>query len=257
MRCNPSDDRSALGLGRAYLNLSRFSAAVAQFNHALEINARTSGVHYYRGLAQRTARTIPFALDDFDEALRRDSQDGMLHYQRAYAMRMLGRYRDAESESLSALELIPNSSMLHYRHGTILAEQGRNEEPKSFFMRALALNPLRHERCSRTVPSRIITERSTTVINGSSTSLIPASPMTIVHSCICDSGITIWRLRTTVPRHRDQSSRRCCPRTPRAGLLGRRLARHSGCRVCRVAPNLFGRSSGRGENQSRNRASVR
>jgi len=92
----------------AYANLGNFTAAIEEFDKALELNPDDPRAHYNRGLAYANLTLYEKALQDYQRAADLAPQDPKARYGLATTYSLLGDAPAAIDFLAQALELAPD-----------------------------------------------------------------------------------------------------------------------------------------------------
>ncbi|MBN1815591.1 MAG: tetratricopeptide repeat protein [Anaerolineae bacterium] len=134
------------GLGYAYLGTnhiyrSDYSAAVAAYSRAIELNGRDIVAYGGRGAARYRLGEYALAVVDFDRVLDLDPGNAIVYNNRGYAYNNLGEYRRALTDLDHALELDPEFAIAYNGRGRTYVKLGEYERALADLNRALELDP--------------------------------------------------------------------------------------------------------------------
>jgi tetratricopeptide (TPR) repeat protein len=127
--------------GRRHRQRGRYEEALADFNHALELNPDESLAAYGRGETYLLMRRHEQALADFNRAIELDPDDTWTLVSRGQTYWLLGRYQEALTDLNRALELKPNDFAATANRGYTYRLLRQYEEALTDFNRTIELHP--------------------------------------------------------------------------------------------------------------------
>ncbi|HMF28859.1 MAG TPA: tetratricopeptide repeat protein, partial [Candidatus Cybelea sp.] len=101
---DPKSENAFFQRGRAEIGEEKWTAAIADFNKALEIDSSDSGAHYWLALAQFNLGSYPSALTEIEAYIPDNGDDGDGHLLRAQIEFKLGNAGEARTSASTALK---------------------------------------------------------------------------------------------------------------------------------------------------------
>eukprot|EP01034_Spumella_vulgaris_P033364 gene33364-41173_t len=132
------------GLGSIYYRQERFELAEYHFKRALGLNAESSVLHCYLGMAlhaQNTRAKSQEALGVLNRAIAHDPKNPQLHFQRAHVLVAGDNLEDALEALLIVHEHAPREPPVHALLGQVYHRLGHVKEAISHLNTAMDLDP--------------------------------------------------------------------------------------------------------------------
>ena len=144
-RKRPENARAWSGLGRAYVNASRYDEAIRVCNRALALAPSTnlfdSATTYCNlGLACAGIGRLSEAIQDYDKAIALNPDYDLAYNDRGLACAKMGRLAEATHDYSKAISLNPDYAQAYESRGIAYGRSGRLEEAMQDFDRAIALD---------------------------------------------------------------------------------------------------------------------
>ncbi len=98
IEADPKNVRALVLRGRAHGETLQHDKAVADYDAALKLQSRMTGIHQYRGVEQFKLGKINEAVADFDKVLELDPRQAAQHWQRGIALYYAGRFEDGRKQ---------------------------------------------------------------------------------------------------------------------------------------------------------------
>lgn len=133
-------ERAYLRRGNAYVELSRFADAVADFTSLIRINSKVAGYYDNRQYALKSMGRLREALDDANMVVRLASNYPFAYRSRGNVYDAMGRYDIAIDDYDKAISLEPHDAGLFIDRGKILEKAGRDREAIADFSHALDID---------------------------------------------------------------------------------------------------------------------
>ncbi|GEM_PF-581804 len=137
---HPDDIELRLKRGFEYLHLRAYEAAIADFEHVLELDAKNAQAYVGLGEAYFYLRRWKEAESAFETAISFDEHSEEAHYNLGYLYYWWGRYRQAAREFAWAAELNPESVRDLTWEALAYAKAGMVEEARQAVDAAFALD---------------------------------------------------------------------------------------------------------------------
>jgi tetratricopeptide (TPR) repeat protein len=135
IRLNPQFEKAYLHLGVVLIASRNFSSALAQLDHAIELDARDVDAWFYRGSTEES-------LGNSEAALRsKTPDDPEVHNSLAFTLLQRGDADDAITEFHRAIELRPGDASLQGNLGTAFLQKADLESAIAQFRTALKMSP--------------------------------------------------------------------------------------------------------------------
>jgi spermidine synthase len=128
-------------LGITLAQKGRFSDAVAEFRHSLDLDPESAGTHWHLGAALAASGARQDAIAHLRRSVAIDPRNPQARTDLASLLIDAHLPDEAVEESRAALDLAPDSVAAHNSLGIALAMQGHVDDAIDHFERALALNP--------------------------------------------------------------------------------------------------------------------
>jgi tetratricopeptide (TPR) repeat protein len=130
--------------GRAYQFINRYSLAIADFEHLIQIDPQRAIFYVLRGIAYYNWRPADLsylhqAIADCDQAIQLDSKIELAYSVRAACYSYLGDDLQAIEDFTTVIALNP-SAIAYYNRGAVYAQQCYPQAALKDFNRSLALN---------------------------------------------------------------------------------------------------------------------
>ena len=129
------------GLGTIYFRQEKFELAEYHFRRALSINARSSVLHCYLGMALHALKKNIDALKLLEKAIAADPKNPLPKYQRANVLMSEGRLHEALNELEDLKEVAPRESSVFFLMGRIYKKLDQLEPAMHHYCIALDLKP--------------------------------------------------------------------------------------------------------------------
>jgi len=126
--------------GWAYLQMSKYDEALADFNRAIELDDKLDWAIANRGLTYRLMDKYDEALVDFNRALELDDKYAWAIANRGLTYRLMSRYAEALADFTRALELDDKYAWAIASRGETYRLLGKYDEALADFTRALELD---------------------------------------------------------------------------------------------------------------------
>jgi protein O-GlcNAc transferase len=138
---NPKSPEAHANLGNVFLQLRRFSDAVASYDKALAIRPVLLDALVSRGFALQELNRHSEALASYDRALAVRPGHAPSLFNRGNALQELGRHDEAIASYDRALGVMPGDAAILNNRGTSLLMLGRFEDAIASYDQALAIDP--------------------------------------------------------------------------------------------------------------------
>lgn len=128
---------------RAYTKEKKgdLDGAIADFNHAIEINPKHAEIHVNRGVAKAKKGDLDGAIADFDHAIELDAKNLYAYWDRGLAKSKKSDYDGAIADYSHAIELDPREAGTYYSRGYARHRKGDLDEAVADYTHAIELNP--------------------------------------------------------------------------------------------------------------------
>ena len=128
-----------LGHGSMHMRRGDITAALDDFNRAIEMEPTNAMAYSNRAAAYSKLQDMEKALANYDLAIQNDPNYANSYSNRAYAYYKLGRYEDGVADCNRALTLRPDHPYTYSNRGLCRAALGDKEGARADFQRALTL----------------------------------------------------------------------------------------------------------------------
>ena len=132
---------SAISGGSLYLDLGNQSAALADLNHAIELNDHTAQAFYQRGYVYIAMKNFDAAVTDFNRAIRLAPEMAWAYQGRGTALMSKGQLLEAMNDFNRAIERDPNMDTAYCNRGLVKLFLGDESEAQKDFAKCLRLKP--------------------------------------------------------------------------------------------------------------------
>jgi Flp pilus assembly protein TadD len=126
-------------LGDVYFSRGDLGKAFAEYETALKLNGKDSGIHYKKGLLLVIGRMNEDAILEFQEALNKESKHALSHEGLGLAYFQMKKYEAAEAWFRKAVELNPKLWRAHNFLGIIYDYRKQYEEAIDEYKAAIAV----------------------------------------------------------------------------------------------------------------------
>src|SRR5271155_5357173 len=107
---NPSDAAAYNTRGVVYAKLGRYSNAIQDFSHTIELDPHFSGAYTNRALAYRQTKKDDLAMQDFNQGISVNANDAAAYLGRGNLERAHGDYSGALNDLNQAIRLNPEGA---------------------------------------------------------------------------------------------------------------------------------------------------
>jgi tetratricopeptide (TPR) repeat protein len=138
---SPVDGPGYLRRGMAFAARRDYSHALADFDHAAELDPGNADVFYQRGVARWSSRQAVLAMADFDQALTLNPEMVKALMTRAELRLASGDDKGATADFAAAERAMPNDAYQVVRIGMSYSKMGRYQPAIELYDRWIAANP--------------------------------------------------------------------------------------------------------------------
>lgn len=89
--------------------MGEYDAAIADYNKAIELNAKEPTIYFSRGLAHFNNKSFTPAIADFGKVIELDPDEAMAYFKRGSALEKVGNFEKALTDYQKAVELDPDN----------------------------------------------------------------------------------------------------------------------------------------------------
>ncbi len=141
LQAHPGFDNGYIGRARLRLVTGDTINALADINHAIDINRNATNAYVMRAdIIMKTEKNFQKALDDMNEAIRLQPQHAAFFINRAFLRYNLDDYFGAMADYDYAIQLDPLNSAALFNRGLLRAEVHDNNKAIDDFTKVLSLN---------------------------------------------------------------------------------------------------------------------
>lgn len=141
LQAHPGFDNGYIGRARLRLVTGDTINALADINHAIDINRNATNAYVMRAdIIMKTEKNFQKALDDMNEAIRLQPQHAAFFINRAFLRYNLDDYFGAMADYDYAIQLDPLNSVALFNRGLLRAEVHDNNKAIDDFTKVLSLN---------------------------------------------------------------------------------------------------------------------
>ena len=123
--------------GQTYHQMGRYEQALADFGHAIELDAKYAWAIASRGETYGKLGRFEQALADFDRAIELDKKNTWAITRRGIVFFQIGKYDQALADFDCAIELGEHNCWVYEMRGQVLTELGHNKDAVLSFTRAI------------------------------------------------------------------------------------------------------------------------
>ena len=127
--------------GKANFELNNYSAALEDFNKALQVNSQDFIAYINRGKIYFALRRIEQGMEDFNKAVALQPNNFLPYVQRAAAFYALGNFNDALQDLNKSIKLNPNNYEAYSYRAEVYCDLKNFKEALKNFNKAIDLNP--------------------------------------------------------------------------------------------------------------------
>ncbi|MEV5732212.1 tetratricopeptide repeat protein [Streptomyces sp. NPDC052292] len=133
--------RALRNRGEAYRMASRYEEALADFNHAIELDPDVAWAFDSRGRIYQSTDRFNEAIADFNRAIELECDNAWTIDNRGRTYQLMGRYNEAIADFNRAIELLPDSTWITASRGEAYRLTSQYGEALADFNRTIELDP--------------------------------------------------------------------------------------------------------------------
>lgn len=141
IRIDPRHYNAWFGMGHIYYRQEKYGMAEYHFRRALSINARSSVLRCYLGMALHKLKRNVEALDMLGQAIAADPRNPLAKFERAAVLMAEDRWHDALAELRVLRDVAPREASVLFHMGKIYKRLDMLDEAMACFASALDLQP--------------------------------------------------------------------------------------------------------------------
>jgi len=128
--------------GRVKFDLNDFPGAIADCDHAIELDAKNADAYVARGEAKRWLKDFGAATADFNQAIELDPKNALAYSYRGLTRNNLKDYAEALADCSKAAELDPQNARVRENLGYVQNDLSQFQPALESFRKSLQLDPL-------------------------------------------------------------------------------------------------------------------